>query len=177
MTPIPLFKAESRLPKIVGSLRYHETTIFEDARMGVQFRYASPNGTKADIYLYNLGIKDIPNDITSPRVAEFYQAACSDVMAVAQRGILLDLEVKASQYLHLPDDAPLPMYLWAAFYYRQAPGPQTDYEGMRYSHLALRTDGGYINKVRYTYPDTLSEGGEQDLMIFLYDWHNQVQQA
>jgi hypothetical protein len=177
VTPLPLFKVESRLPKTVGTLRYHETTIFEDPKMGVQFRYASPEGVKADIYLYNFGLKDIPDDITSPRVTEFFQAACNDVRAVAQRGILLDLEVKASQYLHLPENAPLPLYLWAAFYYRQAPGPFTDYEGMRYSHLALRTDNGYINKVRYTYPDTLAESAAEDLLFFLADWYNAVQDA
>lgn len=172
---LPLFRLESRVPKKVGTLHYQEATIFDDPRMGAQLRYGSRDGTKADIYLYDLGLKDIPNNITSPRVTEFFQGSCGDVMAMAERGILLDLEVKASQYLHIPDNAPIPMYLWAAFYYRQAPGPRTDYEGMRYSHLALRTDKGYINKVRYTYPDTLVQHAAQNLMAFLIEWYNAVQ--
>ena len=168
---------ESLLPKKVGELHHQETTIFDDPNLGVQIRYASPLGIKADVYLYNLGMSDIPDDITSSLVMEFFQGACGDVMAMAERGVLLDFEVRASQYLDILDAASLPIYMWAAFCYRQAPGPISGYEGMRYSHLALRSDRGYINKVRYTYHDTLAETAGEGLLLFLIEWYNAVQQA
>jgi hypothetical protein len=177
MKTIPLFKSEQFLPQKVGLLQYQDVIQFDDDRMGVQIRYGLPNGVKADVYLYDLGLTDIPSDIMSPDVQEFFQAACGDVLTAAERGMLLDLEIKASQYLSLPDDAPIPMYLWAAFYYRQSPGPFTQIEGMRYSHLAVRTDKGYINKVRYTYPEALAQDASIGLVSFLMDWHKAVQQT
>jgi len=152
MKSIPLFEQEQSLPRQVGLLLYQDVIFFEDERLGVQIRYALPTGVKADIYLYDLGLTDIPSDIEAPIVQEYFKDACADVFAGAKRGILLDLELKTSQYLYLPGNAPTPMYLWASFVYRQAPGPSTSYEGMRCSHLALRTDKSYINKYRYTYP-------------------------
>jgi hypothetical protein len=175
MKPIPLFENEQSLPQRIGLLHYREVIHFDDKRLGVQVRYASPDGVKADVYLYDLGMTGIPSDIMSPIVQEFFKEACGDVFTAAKRGMLLDLEVKTSQYLYLPSGAPIPMYLWATFYYRQAPGPSTNYEGMRYSHLALRTDKGYINKVRYTYPDIGDENASLGLIAFLMDWHNVVQ--
>lgn len=175
MKPIPLFEQEQSLPQQVGLLLYQEVIIFDDERLGVQIRYGLPTGVKADIYLYDLGLTDIPSDIEAPIVQEYFKGACGDVFAAAKRGILLDLEIKTSQYLYLPRNTPKPMYLWASFSYRQAPGPSTAFEGMRCSHLALRTDKGYINKVRYTYPDVGDENDSLGLIAFLMDWHNVVQ--
>jgi len=175
MKPIPLFEREQSLPRRVGLLPYREATVYDDERLGIKIRYASVTGVKADIYLYDLGLTDIPSDIESPIVQEYFKDACGDVFVAEKRGILLELELKTSQYLYLPRDTPKPMYLWASFYYRQAPGPSTTFEGMRYSHLALRTDKGYINKIRYTYPDIGDENASRGLVAFLMDWHNVVQ--
>lgn len=177
MKAIPLFGTERALPRQVGALEFQDVSHFDDERLGVQVRYGSPEGTKADVYLYDLGVPNIPDDLGAPEVMEFFQMSCRDVLAAAHQGVLLDFELKTSQYLFLPDDAPAPLYLWAAFYYRQAPGPFTVLEGMRYSHLALRTDRGYINKVRYTYPETLAADAGLGLAAFLLEWHHLVVSA
>lgn len=169
---IPLFETDDALPLRLGNLDYCGAMFFPDERLGVQMRYSSDNGTKGDIYLYNLRLENIPDDLHAPEVMEFFQTACADVLGQAERGLLLDLEIKASQYL--PIDSEEPSYLWAVFQYRQAPGPGTSYEGERFSHLALRTDGGYINKVRYTYPAAIAEESSLGLMQFLYEWRETV---
>ena len=99
---------------------------------------------------------------------ELFQQACGEVLALGDRGMYLDLEVRASQYLHLPEDALEPMFLWAAFNYRQAAGPFVADKGFRSSHIFLRTDAGYINKVRYTHSEHADKGAGEDMIRFLF---------
>jgi hypothetical protein len=108
---------------------------------------------------------------------ECFQKSCGDVFAMADHGIYLDLESRASQYLHIPDDAPEPMYLWAGFYYRQVPDQLNAEEGFRFSHILLRTGAGYINKIRYIYPEHAHDTDSIDVVHFLFDWHEAIKRA
>jgi len=169
MSQIPLFQTEDTVPTELGELAYTGCDIYDDPRLGVKLRY-DRGMTKADVYLYDLGINPISEDVRSEQVMEFFQQSCNDILVAAERGIYNDLETRTSQYLHIPDNSPDPMYLWAAFYYRQAPAPGVVDEGYRYSHILIRTDGGYINKVRYTYPERVKNDASRDMIQFLLDW-------
>lgn len=170
---IPIFQHEGALPKELGELAYAGFELYDDERLGVKLRYERAI-TKADVYLYDLGLHSVPTNIRSDTVREFFQQACGEVFALGDRGMYLDLEVKASQYLHVPDDAPEPLFLWAAFYYRQAASPFVADEGFRFSHIFLRTDAGYINKVRYTYLERADKDAGEDMIRFLFDWLNSI---
>jgi hypothetical protein len=43
------------------------------------------------------------------------------------------------------------------------------------SHLALRTDRGYINKVRFTYPESMEASAFPAFLTFLQEWTHAVQ--
>jgi hypothetical protein len=100
------------------------------------------------------------------------------IQVAAKQGAYRDLIVRASQYLHLPPTAPDPFCLWAVFSYRQAPGPGVIFLGKCVSHLALRIDRGYINKVRFTYPEEQQEekADFERFLAFLTEWTVRVQE-
>src|SRR4051812_48410336 len=102
MRKLPLFATEDAVPRVVGGLFFVGSELYDDPRLGVKLRYVSPvdADTKADIYLYDLGLP-IPEDILAPEVQEFFQDACGEVLALADRGEYLDLEVRRSEYVHL----------------------------------------------------------------------------
>lgn len=180
MRAIPLFGDESQLPAIIGGLAFEHVEYYPDPRLGVGIRYGTPTTAKVDAYLYDFGRADIPDDLRSPQVVEWFQEACQGVLVAAERGLYRDFEVLASQYLHLPPDAPDPFCLLASFAYRQVPGPdipEVTFAGRRVSNLALRTDRGYINKVRYTYPEDAGEAGFAGFLAFVAEWTEAVQQA
>jgi hypothetical protein len=131
---------------------------------------------KATTYLYNLGLENIPSDLKSGEVQAFYEQAYLDVLRTAACGLYLDLELNEPQLLYLSDDAE-PFCLCAEFAFRHAPESGVGFNGRCASHLALRTDGGFINKVRYTYPE--SEAGSNDgtdrLLGFMVEWTVLVQ--
>lgn len=177
MSRIPIFGDESALPRTLAGLNFEQVEIYPDPRLGVSARYGNPAGVKADVYLYDLGRKDIPADLRSEAVMGWFQEACQNVFMMVERGVYLDLETRVSQYLHLPPDAADPFCLWACFAYRQAPQPGVTYTGVRVSNLALRTDRGLINKLRYTYPDTpeMKDTGLRGFLMFLLEWTLAVQ--
>jgi hypothetical protein len=174
---IPVFRTESSIPRAVAGLKLEGVDIYPDRNLGFKARYGSGMLLKADTYLYDLGRRDIPADIRSEEVVGCFQEACGNILGLGEQGRYLDLEVRASQFLHLPDDAPEPFCLWAAFAYRQAPGPGSLYDGGRFSHLALRTDRGYFNKMRFTYPDEESvlKTAPRQFIEFLCEWTEVVQ--
>ena len=164
----------------MGGLVHTKTEIYDDPQLGVKLRYESLDDAqliKADTYLYDLGLQTIPDDIVSPEVEEFFQQSCSEIIAASEHDIYLDLQMLSSQFLHIPDDAPVPTFHCASFYYRQPLSAISSYDGFRYSHLALRTDRNYINKVRFTYPDYMADEGGDQFVEFLFDWIKEIHNA
>ncbi len=86
---------------------------------------------------------------------EIFQHAFSDIAGLAERGDYQHFEVMTSQMLAMPPDSPDPIWLWAAIRYRPIMKAGVRSDADRISHLAVRSDGGYINKVRYTYSASL----------------------
>jgi hypothetical protein len=172
---IPIFGDELHLPHRLAELDYVELKVYSDQRLGVCARYGNDSDVRADAYLYDLGLASIPEDLRAAEVAEWFRQACSDVFHQGQQGHYLDLQVQVSQYLHIPQDAPEPFCLWAVFQFRGAPDPQIAFEGQRVSHLALRTDRGYINKVRFTYPESMEASAFPAFLAFLQEWTHAVQ--
>jgi hypothetical protein len=172
---VPVFGDELQLPRCLAGLDYAELTVYSDQRLGAQIRYTNASGLKADAYLHNLGLATMPADLRAEEVVEWFRDACAEVLSQGREGHYLDLQVLASRYLHIPETAPEPFCLWAAFNYRQAPGPQIAFEGRRMSHLALRTDRGYINKVRFTYPESMEASAFPAFLTFLQEWTHAVQ--
>jgi len=172
---VPIFSDELQLPHRLAGLDYAELEVYSDQQLGARIRYTNASGVKADAYLYNLGLTSIPTDLRATEVVKWFREACNDVFRYGQEGHYLDLQVRASRYLHIPQNAPEPFCLWAAFQYRQAPGPETAFEGQRMSHLALRTDRGYINKVRFTYPESMEASAFPVFLAFLQEWTHAVQ--
>jgi hypothetical protein len=174
---IPIFVTESALPQSIGDLNFKNVEIYEDSRLGASVAYDMHDDVVADVYLYDFGINDIPNDVEAPEVLEYFQGAYHDLLRAADRGIYLNLQVRVSKYLHWPPTAVRPFCLWAAFSFSEEPSEAFPQGAQSVSHLALRTDRGHINKVRFTYPaDPATEDQNFERFINFYTlWTAAVQ--
>ncbi len=175
--PIPVFLNESSLPRVIGGLAIEGVDIYPDERLGIKVRYGIGPGLKADVYLYNLGRSDITVDLRSPDVLSWFEGACQDIQRLADMGMYVDLDIRGMEFLYIPADAADPFCLWAGFAYRQATSPLDSHLLMRVSHLAVRTDRGYINKVRFTHLEGSNEEevGFDRFLAFLVEWTTTVQ--
>ena len=184
---IPLFGSRENLPSVLAGLALESADPYPDPNLGAIIRYGIPPVVKADAYLYDLGMPSISDDLRSPQVIEFFRESLHSVSAAADQGLYLDFEMLGSGYLRIPEDALEPFCLCASFAYRQnsqAPVPPTGIPGKGgvindvgrvASHMALRTDRGYINKVRFNYPESLGERGFGGFLRFLTEWTHLVQ--
>lgn len=208
---IPLFGSKDGVPVSVAGLTLVDVIQYEDQRLGAEFRYGFPPICKADAYLYDLGLTEIPDDLQAPMVAEAFRQSYEGVLQAAKLGVTRDLEVLGRSILTVPGEPSTPFCYHASFAYRQnAHGPHrpegittlsnsdnyvvSDIGRMR-SHLAVRSDRGCINKVRFTYveratdppylgidPDELPEHLRDDVAFagfwnFLMAWTRAVQSA
>lgn len=153
-------------------------------------RYGIPPWVKADTYLYDMGLTGISEDLQSPQVIELFEESLQGVVMAAEQGIYRDFEILQSGYITLPPEAPEPLCLCASFAYQQNAGasipvvfpkrkdtPVVNDVGRLVSHMALRIDRGYINKVRFNYPEDAGEGGFAGFLNFLVEWTKLVQTA
>lgn len=146
-------------------------------------RYGIPPWVKADAYLYDMGLTDLSGDLESAQVIGLFEESLGSVAMAADQGLYRDFEILRTGYLSVPSDAPEPICLCASFAYRQnadAPVPAplegaVNDVGRLVSHLALRIDRGYINKIRFNYLEDAGEGGFTGFLNFLVEWTNLIQ--
>lgn len=184
---IPIFGAEERLPSSIAGLGIESVDQYPDPRLGVMVRYGLPPLIKADAYLYDMGLSDIPADLDSPLVLQLFEESLQGVIMAAEQGLYRDFAMIGSGYINLPDSDE-PFCLGASFAFShnpEAPIPVVfpDREGFVQdvgrvvSHLALRTDRGYINKVRFNHPEQFGDAGFAGFVGFTAEWTQSVQDA
>jgi hypothetical protein len=192
------------VPNRVGVLWLADIEVYEDRRAGVALRYVYPDLdepspprdpsdplaaaaersrgpkpdfhlVKANVYLYNLGLSEVPTDLRSDGMLEIFQHAFSDIASLVERGDYQQFEVMISRMLAMPPDSQDPVWLWAAMRYRQTTKASVRSDADRISHLVVRSDGGHINKVRYTYPASLPPAlAYAGFLLFLFEWKHSV---
>ena len=172
--PIPIFGDERNLPKTVAGLELSGVQRYPDPALGVSVSFNGP-GTKATVYLYNLGLAEVSTDVKSAQLLEVFQESYGDIDQQAASGAMRDFELHTSQYLHLPPDAPQPIGLWAAFSFispSETDGADAD---RQVSHLVVRADRGYFNKIRYTHPKDHGIEAVIRFRAFVAEWTAIVQ--
>lgn len=199
---IPIFGSEDKLPLRVGILYLADVEIYEIRAAGARFQYyfydiaedaeakksdlealaeiiggPHPNfkHVKASTYLYDLGLPSVPTNLESDEMAEIFNHALTDIFAVVNQRDYLQFEVLQHGLLTVSPQIPNHKWLWAAMRYQQRKSNEGDDDQDRISHLAVRCDAGYINKVRYTYPATLpTRVAYAGFLLFLFEWKHSI---
>lgn len=140
----------------------------------VTVRYGIPPLIKADADLYDM--------------VHSFEESLRGVAMAAEQGSYRDFKALGSGYISFPPGSPESFCLGASFAYRQNPEapvpvvvPEKDGVvqdvGRIVSHMALRTDRGDINKVRFNDPEDAGDAGFAGFMAFTVEWTQAVQRA
>jgi len=177
MSPLPVFGVEASIPAQCAGLVYHSVNYYDDPRLGIGIRYDGPAYIHADTYLYNMGRPYITDDLMSPQVIHWFLEACDSITKHAEMEAYQNIEVLECRILNFPKDDPQPFWHYASFTYKRADEEGSIYTDPLISHIALRIDRGFINKVWFSYPNTveLSEVGIRGFFDFLIEWTLTVQ--
>jgi hypothetical protein len=164
---IPIFDDEDALPIQLHRLKYAFFQLYSDPRGGISLRYGNPDGTVADVYLYDGGFEKLPDGVRFGEMDRLFESECHQIIAV-KAGLCSDFRPTKSQELKLLGGSE-PSHLCMTFTYSSP-----DARGVMTSHMAIRADMGFLNKVRYTYPSAFGESGLVGFEAFLRDWGHAI---
>ena len=139
----PLFAAAMPdFPKEAAGLTLEKITDFEksDPGSGIAWSYRS-SSTKADVYIYDLGLPSIPSDLDASRVSEHMTTLVQSIYEVERRGYYSQVETVLRGQKTAIGSIPV----WhAELTYIEDGIP-------RVSHIYLGVWKGDFFKIRYTY--------------------------
>ena len=154
-------------PAKLGPLEFSGSKKYDQPELGVSVGYHGGALIKADIFIYDLGQKNLGTGLGSPAVTAQFQQAKGDIFALEKRGNYQSVTVLSEQPTAFSTPGGKLAILAAGFKYSQTAGPGVAFTGPRISHLLLTAYKGLFVKVRFTYPETDKAQGDQALSQFL----------
>ena len=144
-------------PSTLGPMQYAGVVDYAEQRrpdLGISVRYSLPGSpVRADIYLYNLGKKNLGTGTGSPEVAKIFQQSIEDIFSLEKRGHYKDVRKLSEGRTASKTSMGSLMVLQARISYSQLPAPLVFYTGPQISNLYLTAYKDYFLKIRLSYPD------------------------
>ena len=153
------------LPEEIGELRFLDRKDYDKPGLGFSLRYEGPGFLKADIYLYDLDQKDLPDGIDSPHAAAQMKEIDWVIREFERRGHYEDVERTESGTKSLGKDQIA--FLWNRHRYRQNHPEHPDDSEPRISESFLRIEGGKFLKIRITTLEADFEEHQEQIEGFL----------
>ena len=149
-------------PKVLGSLEGGSVSTYDKPEMGVSVRYAAPGFFKADVYVYNAGMKNLGTGIKAEAVRPHF-TELQDVLSIMEkRGRYKDVKKLNEQETTLVAGAEKIPALMASYEYSEAADNQTgEYAGKRVSYILVTAYKDNFLKLRFTFPEKDKEKGEE----------------
>ena len=114
--PVKLLPGPFELPDRIGPMRLEGTPHkYEDPRLGSSYQY-SGGGLSLTLYVYDLGIKDIPDGGDTPIACQGFEAAKNDVQHAGYENVRL----KSQQLARMDPLAVTPLAREAVYEYTRA---------------------------------------------------------
>lgn len=158
------------LPASLGPLKRTGMKKYDQPELGIGYRYEGAALIKGDIFIYNLGLKNLGTGLNSRDVKLQFDQAKNDIYQLEKMGRYRAVNKVSEGEIPLGSTPQKIPTLSTVFTYSQAPESGIVYEGVRVSHLLLTAYKGYFIKIRFTYPEKDKSQGEKALQQFLADF-------
>ncbi len=129
------------LPPEIGDMVRGEMRTYDKPELGVSVVYSGP-GMTATVYLYDGGLKNLPESLDDPVVVEHFKSTLHDVSSLIALGLVREVQVRDAAMLKY---AGQPEYLYAQLALDTVNGPED-------SFLFLTSYQGQFIKIRMTGP-------------------------
>lgn len=157
------------LPAALGPLTYLGAKHYEPSALGVSVRYEGEPLIKADIFIYDLGEKNLGTGLQSPAVQSHFQQVKGDIYTGEKMGRYSSVNQVSEQEIAMQTSHGNIPALSAVFTFSQNEGPGTIYSGRRVSHLVLTAYRDSFLKIRFTYPEFQAQRGGLGFKQFIAD--------
>jgi hypothetical protein len=92
-------------PASIGDLSRDRCKEFPEAGLGVLIRYVKGDAVLADLFVYNMGVQEIPSDANGDAIVQQADKALEDVRYFEKQGHYLGLKVESRGVVPLTADA------------------------------------------------------------------------
>ena len=161
-------------PARLGPLTYRGNVDYAKqgrADLGVAVRYGLAGAPVwADIYLYDLGRKNLGTGLDSPEVQKAFMGAVQDIFGMEKQGVYKSVQKTEEGKFALNTQSGRLNMLWAHFTYERLPGPQISSPGPLISDLYLTAYKDQFLKIRFTSPAAMQDRHQEALQKFLVDF-------
>lgn len=162
-------KTGMSLPGQLGPLKYLGVRHYENPALGVCIRYGEEGLIKADIFIYDLGKKNLGTGLQSPALTTHFDQVKGDLSTLEKMGRYKSLNQVSEQKISIETPRGGIPAMSALFTYCQTAGPGTAFTGQRVSHLVLTAYRESFLKIRFTYPQNQKEQGAVAFRKFIAD--------
>ncbi len=147
-------------PDAIAQFTRVEVQELSDQRLGVAIRYVVPGLAKADLFIFDLGMREIETGVASRLVISQFERMKRDIFTLQDRGLYSDVKsLGEPSDIELPRIGDLRLLHARPSYSERAPSGEL--KSKVFSHAYLT---GYRNKflkIRITYPVNAEEAGEK----------------
>ena len=158
-------------PPSLGTLTYVDRKTYEQPELGYSVRYAGRKGFKADIYVYDLGMKDLGTGEAGAVVLEHQEMVIHNVFTMQKNGVYRGVQVVEQEELSWATARGVMPLQHALIEYSQVRTENSqETETPVVSHVLLTTFQGHFLKIRFTYSKSERIQGAAALRLFLQDF-------
>ena len=130
--------------------------------MGISVRYSLPGFFKADVYVYNGGLKNLGTGIAAEAVRPHFKEVQDAIRIMEKRGSYKGVKRLRRRKRALIAGAKKVAALMACYEYSEVPGRQNvEYEGKRISYILVTAYKDNFLKLRFTFPEKDKAKGEE----------------
>jgi hypothetical protein len=155
--PVKLLPGPFELPDRIGPMRLEGTPHkYEDPRLGSSYQY-SGGGLSLTLYVYDAGVKDIPDGGDTPIACQAFEAAKNDVQHAGYENV----QMKSQQLARLDALAETPVAREAVYEYSRDSHPTVSY-------IWLTGAAKQLVKARFSMNDNLRDEMPEARRTILY---------
>ncbi len=163
------------LGNTIGTLQFVERTDYEQKELGYSLRYQTKDLLKADVYVYDLGIRNLADGIASPEVRKEMQSVKNILRKMEEAGKYQQVTELASGVRKFEDLKT--RFLWARYSYQQSAGERVAFTGTRVSDTFLLVHRGKFLKIRITTKQTDLSRDDPEIERFVRDVAVQIEKG
>jgi hypothetical protein len=156
-------------PARLGGMVCRGMDRYGQQELGISVRYEGAHLLKTDVYLYNMGLKAIPNGPDSDVVRNHFEGVTQDLFAAQRQGLYSSVVEIGSGTTLIGSPREGLRALYKCFEYHQNPSPGIVSTERRRSYLVLTGYRNHFLKIRLTFLTTTEQYGEAILKRFLAD--------
>jgi hypothetical protein len=148
-------------PKTLGSMQGGAVHTYDKPELGISVRYSAPGFFKADVYVYDAGIKNLGTGIKAEAVKPHFKEVQDMLPLMQQQGKYKGVKKLSEQETVLVAGAEKTPALIACYEYSEVPGRQeVEYAGKRVSYILVTAYKDNFLKVRFTFPEKDKKQGD-----------------